>query len=146
VRYHIDLFFHFFVKNRVVFSFYLPFANSKKEFTFEREIESIIDNDNDMEALTIRQLYDRKIREDGDKLYKKEVRRHQKTESRMRESENLRQEEARMRQEEARMRQEKLAISVVKLDKQGFSPESIADVLLESLETVQEIIKRDPSV
>jgi hypothetical protein len=125
---------------------YLPFANSKKELTFEREIESIIDNDNDMEALTIRQLYDRKIREDGVKLYKKEVRRHQKTESRMRETENLRQEEARMRQEEARMRQEKLAISVVKLHKQGFSPESIADVLLESLETVQEIIKRDPSV
>jgi hypothetical protein len=163
VRYHVDLFFHFFVKNEEISSLnpiYLPFANSKKELTFEREIESIIDNDNDMEALTIRQLYDRKIREDGDKRYKKEVRRHQKTESRMRESENLRQEEARMRQEEARMRQEearmrqeearmrqeKLAFSVVKLHKQGFSAESIADVLLEPLETVQEIIKRDSSV
>ncbi len=118
---------------------YLPFANSKKELTFDREIESIIDKDNDMEALTIRQLYDRKIREDGDKLYKKELRRHQKTESRL-------QEEARMRQEEARMRQEKLAISVIKLHNQGFSPESIADVLLESLETVQVIINRHPSV
>jgi hypothetical protein len=121
---------------------YLPFANSKKELTFDREIESIIDNDNDMEALTIRQLYDRKIREDGDKLYKKEVRRHKKTESRMYEIEHLRQEEARMRQEEARKQQEKLAISVVKLHKQGFSPESIADVLLESLTTVQDIINR----
>jgi hypothetical protein len=135
---------------------YLPFGNSKKELTFEREIESIIDNDNDMEALTIRQLYDRKIREDGDKLYKKELRRHQKTESRLNEIEQLRQEEARMRQEEARMRQEearmrqeearkqqeKLAFSVVKLHKQGFSAESIADVLLESLATVQDIINR----
>jgi IS30 family transposase len=134
----------------------MSFGNSKKELTFEREIELIIDNDNDMEALTIRQLYDRKIREDGDKLYKKEVRRHKKTESRMYEIEHLRQEEARMRQEEARMRQEeaqmrqeearkqqeKLAISIVKLHKQGFSPESIADVLLESLSTVQEIINR----
>jgi hypothetical protein len=127
----------------------LPFGNSKKELTFEREIELIIDNDNDMEALTIRQLYDRKIREDGDKLYKKELRRHQKTESRLNEIEQLRQEEARMRQEEARMRQEearkqqeKLAISVVKLHKQGFSAESIADVLLESLATVQDIINR----
>jgi hypothetical protein len=127
----------------------LPFGNSKKELTFEREIELIIDNDNDMEALTIRQLYDRKIREDGDKLYKKELRRHQKTESRLNEIEQLRQEEARMRQEEARMRQEearkqqeKLAFSVVKLHKQGFSAESIADVLLESLATVQDIINR----
>ena len=118
---------------------YLPFVNSKKELTFEREIESIIDKDNDMEALTIRQLYDRKIREDGDKLYKKELRRHQKTENRL-------QEEARMRQEEVRMRQEKLVISVVKLHNQGFSPESIADVLLESLETVQTIISRQTSV
>jgi hypothetical protein len=118
---------------------YLPFGNSKKELTFELEIESIIDKNNDMEALTIRQLYDRKIREDGEKLYKKEVRRHKKTESRMLE-------EVRMRREEARMRQEKLAISVVKLHKQGFSPESIADVLLESLETVQEIINSHPSV
>jgi actin-related protein len=137
-----DLFFHFFVKNKDVVSLnsiYLPFANSKKELTFERETESIIDNDNDMEALTIRQLYDRKIREDGDKLYKKELKRHQKTESRL-------QEEARMRQEEARMRQEKLAISVTKLHNQGFSPESIADVLLESLDIVQGIIERDPSV
>jgi hypothetical protein len=133
-----DFFLHFFVKNRMTASLnsiYLPFANSKKELTFDREIESIIDNDNDMEALTIRQLYDRKIREDGDKLYKKEVRRHKKTESRMYEIEHL-------RQEEARKQQEKLAISVVKLHKQGFSPESIADVLLESLTTVQEIINR----
>jgi actin-related protein len=125
---------------------YLPFANSKKELTFDREIELIIDKDNDMEALTIRQLYDRKIREDGDKLYKKELRRHQKTESRLQEEARMLQEETRMRQEEARMRQEKLAISVIKLHNQGFSPESIADVLLESLETVQVIINRHPSV
>jgi hypothetical protein len=141
----VDFFLHFFVKNKLITSLnsiYLPFANSKKELTFEREIESIIDNDNDMEALTIRQLYDRKIREDGDKLYKKEVRRHQKTESRLNEIEQLRQEEARMRQEEARKQQEKLAFSVVKLHKQGFSAESIADVLLESLATVQDIINR----
>jgi actin-related protein len=124
----------------------LPFANSKKELTFDREIESIIDNDNDMEALTIRQLYDRKIREDGDKLYKKELKRHQKTESRLQEEARMRQEEARMRQEEARMRQEKLGVSVVKLHNQGFSAESIADVLLESLETVKVIIKKSFSV
>lgn len=141
---------------------YLPFANSKKEPIFEREIESIIDkdSDNDMEALTIRQLYERKVREDGEKLYKQELRKHQKTvtkhkesermrqeEARMRQEEaRMRQEEARMRQEEARMRQEKLAITVVKLHRQGFSPENIADVLLESLDTIQAIIKSIPSV
>ena len=103
---------------------YLPFVNSKKELTFEREIESIIDKDNDMEALTIRQLYDRKIREDGEKLYKKEFRLRQKAEIKHKESEKLRQEEARMRQEEARMRQEKLAISIIKLYNQGFSPKT----------------------
>jgi ATP/maltotriose-dependent transcriptional regulator MalT len=106
-----------------------------------------------MEALTIRQLYERKVREDGEKLYKQEFRKRQKAEIKHKESEKLRQEEARMRQEEARMRQEearmrqeKLAISVVKLHNQGLSSENIADVLLESLETVKEIIKRDPSV
>jgi DNA primase len=146
---------------------YLPFANSKKEPIFEREIESLIDNDNDMEALTIRQLYDRKIREDGQKLYKQELRKHQKTEIKHKESEKLRQEEARMRQEEARMRQEearmrqeearmrqeeaqirqeKLAITVVKLYSEGFSPERISDVLLEPLEIIQGIICSTPSV
>jgi IS30 family transposase len=68
-------------------------------------------------------------------------------EERMRQEEaRMRQEEARMRQEEARMRQEKLAISVVKLYSEGFSPERIADVLLERLETIQGIISNTPSV
>jgi hypothetical protein len=114
----------------------LPFADSKKELTFVEEIESFIDNDNDMEALTIRQLYERKIREDGEKLYKKELRRHQKTESR-------RQEEARMRQEEARLRQEAesgLISLAFQLHNQGVSVEKIAEMMAKPVEFVQKII------
>jgi hypothetical protein len=133
---------------------YLPFANSEKELTFEREIESFIDNDNDMETLTIRQIYDRKIREDGDKRYKKELKLRQKTEmllqeeARMRQEEaRARQEEAQARQEEARARQEKLAAIVLKLHKQGVSDESIADTLLEPLSMIKAIIRHNtPSV
>jgi hypothetical protein len=115
---------------------YLPFANSEKELTFDLEIESIIDKDNDMEALTIRQLYDRKIREDGEKLYKKEVRKHQKTESR-------RQEEAKMRQEEAKMRQEAesgLMSIALQLYKQGTSVERIAEMMAKPVAFVQKLI------
>jgi hypothetical protein len=119
---------------------YLPFANSKKELTFEREIESFIDKNDNMETLTIRQIYDRKIREDGEKLYKKELKKHQKTEK-------MRQEEARMRQEEARMRQEKLAAVVIKLHEQGVTAESIADIQIEPLSLIKEIIRQNtPSV
>jgi hypothetical protein len=125
---------------------YLPFVNSEKELTFDQEIESLIDKSNDMEALTIRQLYDRKIREDGEKRYKKEVRRHQKTEKMHQEAEKLRQEEARMRQEEARMRQEKLAAVVMKSHRQGLSAEAIADMQLEPLSLIQAIIHSIPSV
>jgi hypothetical protein len=112
---------------------YLPFANPEKELTFEREIELFIDKDDDMETLTIRQIYDRKIREDGEKLYKKELKKHQKTEK--------------MRQEEARMRQEKLAAIVMKFHEQGFSAESIADMQIEPLSLIKEIIRQNtPSV
>ena len=115
---------------------YLPFADSKKELTFVEEIESFIDNDNDMEALTIRQLYERKIREDGDKLYKLEVRKHQRTESR-------RQEEAKMRQEEARLRQEAesgLISLAFQLHSQGVSVEKIAEMMTKPVEFVQKLI------
>jgi hypothetical protein len=111
---------------------YLPFENPEKELTFELEIESFIDKDDDMEALTIRQIYERKIREDGEKLYKKELKKHQKTEK--------------MRQEEARMRQEKLAAIVIKLHQEGFSAEKIADMQLEPLSLIQAIIHSNPSV
>jgi hypothetical protein len=126
---------------------YLPFENSEKELTFEREIESFIDKDDDMETLTIRQIYDRKIREDGEKLYRKELRKHQKTEKMLQEEAQARQEEARMRQEEARMRQEKLAAIVMKSHEQGVSAESIADMLIEPLSMIKEIIRHNtPSV
>jgi hypothetical protein len=136
---------------------YLPFANSKKEPIFEREIESLIDKDNDMEALTIRQLYERKIREDGEKLYKTEVRKHLKTESRRQEAVKMRQEEAKMRQEEAKMRQEEakmrqeearlrleaesgLMSLAFQLHNQGISIEKIAEMMTKPVEFVQKLI------
>jgi hypothetical protein len=129
---------------------YLPFANPEKEVTFDLEIESIIDKEKDMEALTIRQLYDRKIREDGEKLYKKELRRHQKTESRRQEAEKMRQEEAKMRQEEARLRLEEARLRLeaesglmslaFQLHRQGISIEKIAEMMTKPVEFVQKLI------
>jgi hypothetical protein len=108
----------------------------EKEITFDLEIESIIDKEKDMEALTIRQLYDRKIREDGEKLYKKELRRHPKTES-------LRQEAEKMRQEEARLRLEAesgLMSLAFQLHSQGISIEKIAEMMTKPVEFVQQLI------
>jgi hypothetical protein len=129
---------------------YLPFADSEKEPTFEREIDLFIDKEDNMEALTIRQLYDRKIREDGHKLFKKEEKLRKFAETRTREAENrakeearMRQEEARMRQEEARMRQEvenRLAAISLQLHSQGSSVEKIAEMMATSVAVVQKII------
>jgi hypothetical protein len=129
---------------------YLPFADSKKELTFVEEIESFIDNDNDMEALTIRQLYERKIREDGEKLYQKEFKLRQKAEFKHKEAEKMRQEEAKMRQEEAKMRQEEamlrqeaesgLVSLAFQLHSQGFSVEKIAEMMTKPVEFVQKLI------
>jgi hypothetical protein len=142
----------------------LPFADSEKEPTFEREIDLFIDKEDNMEALTIRQLYDRKIREDGHKLFKKEEKLRKFAETRTREAENrakeearmrqeearmrqeearMRQEEARMRQEEARMRQEvedRLAAISLQLYSQGTSVERIAEMMATSVAVVQKII------
>jgi septin family protein len=136
---------------------YLPFADSEKEPTFEREIDLFIDKEDNMEALTIRQLYDRKIREDGHKRFKKEEKlrkfaetRTQEAEYRAKEEARMRQEEARMRQEEARMRQEearmrqevedRLAAISLQLYSQGTSVERIAEMMATSVAVVQKII------
>jgi hypothetical protein len=143
---------------------YLPFANSEKEPTFEREIDLFIDKEDNMEALTIRQLYDRKIREDGHKLFKKEERLRKAAEMRSKEEARMRQEEARMRQEEARMRQEEarmrqeearmrqeeaqrrqeaengLMALCFQLHRQGTSIEKIAEMMAKPIAYVQEII------
>jgi hypothetical protein len=119
------------------------FANSEKEPTFEREIDLFIDKEDNMEALTIRQLYDRKIREDGHKLFKKEERLRKAAEMRSKENARMLHEEARMRQEEARKRQEAesgLMSILLQLYSQGTSVEKIAEMMGKSVEFVQGII------
>jgi hypothetical protein len=54
-------------------SIYLPFKKPEKEITFDREIESLIDKEKNMGTATIRELYDRKIREDERKMARKEL-------------------------------------------------------------------------
>jgi hypothetical protein len=122
---------------------YLPFADSEKEPTFEREIDLFIDKEDNMEALTIRQLYDRKIREDGYKRFKKEEKLRKVAENRHQEAERMRQEEARMRQEEARMRQEAengLMSIALQLHSQDMSVEKIAEMMAKPVAYVQKII------
>jgi hypothetical protein len=133
------------------------FANSEKEPTFEREIDLFIDKEDNMEALTIRQLYDRKIREDGHKLFKKEERLRKAAEMRSKEEARMRQEEARMRQEEARMRQEEarmrqeeakmrqeaesgLMSIALQLHSQGMLVGTIAEMMSKPIAYVQKII------
>jgi hypothetical protein len=144
---------------------YLPFYNSEKGSTFEQNIESLVFNDNnDMEATTIRELYIQRVKEQELKLTKEikrikaihEVERQEEArmrqeEARMRQEEaRMRQEEARMRQEEARMRQEeahkrqeaenKLKTAILSCFTQGFSAEKIAEMFAQPLVFVQQII------
>ena len=135
---------------------YLPFKNKEKEFTFDLEIESIIDKEKDMEALTISDIRHRILKED----IQKANRAAQKLEKRMLEGERMRQEEAQMRQEEARMRQEearmrqeearmrqaaelKLEMLIRKLHSQGMSVESIAELMYQPAAFVQDILDKN---
>jgi hypothetical protein len=108
---------------------YLPFKNPEKEHTFEREIDLFIDKDNDMEATTIRQLYDRKIREDGQKLFKKEQKLRQEAESKRQEAESKRREA-----------ESGLTAIALQLHKEGVSVEKIAEMMSKSVEFVQNLI------
>jgi hypothetical protein len=130
---------------------YLPFYNSEKASTFEQNIESLVFNDNnDMEATTIRELYIQRAKEQELKLTKeikriKAVRQEERQEeARMRQEEaRMRQEEARMRQEEARMRQEaedKLKVAILSCYNQGFSADKIAIMFSQPLNFIQQII------
>ena len=125
---------------------YLPFKKLEKETTFDLEIESLIDKDKNMEAMTIRQLYDRHIREVERKIAQKEVRKTQralaKTELRRQQEARLRQEEARLHQEEARLHQETLAAVIFGLHNQGFSVENIAKTMSKPLDFVQVVLDK----
>ena len=86
---------------------YLPFHNSEKASTFEESIESLVFNDDVMEATTIRELYIQRVREHDRKIADKKIKSIQQKELLLRQEESrMRQEESRMRQEESRMRQE----------------------------------------
>ncbi len=115
---------------------YLPFGNKEKSATFERELDLLIDKDNDMEAVTIREFYFRKVRDTAQKEIKVQ-RKIAEKEARMR------QEEARMRQEEAQRREEaerKLIEVMLELHNEGFSIEKIATLMRQSQDFVQKII------
>jgi 23S rRNA pseudoU1915 N3-methylase RlmH len=96
-----------------------------------------------MEATTIRDLYIKRVREQEQKFAQKEInniRQERQEEARMR------QEEARMRQEEARMRQEaekKMVAAIINCSKQGLSAEQIADLLLQPLDVINDVIKNN---
>lgn len=126
---------------------YLPFKNKEKESTFDREIDSIINQGDNMEAITMRDIRDRIIREDERRIAKKEINRERriakKAEERRQALEVQRQEEARMRQEEARMRQaaeQSIEILIRKLHAQGASVESIAEAMSKPVAFVQNIV------
>jgi hypothetical protein len=159
------------VENKVIYALldfiniYLPFYNSEKGSTFEQNIESLVFNDNnDMEATTIRELYIQRAKEQESKLTKeikrikaiREVERQEEArmrqeEARMRQEEaRMRQEETRMRQEETRMRQEearkrqeaenRLKTAILNFYNQGFSVDKIAEMFAQPLEFIQQII------
>ncbi len=109
---------------------YLPFKNSEKEVIFDREIDLIIDKNKNMEATIFRELFIQRVRDYEQKIAQKEIKKATK----------LQQEEARMRQEEARKHKQKMAAIVLSLHKQGYSAETIADIVAESVEFVQLII------
>jgi hypothetical protein len=116
---------------------YLPFANPENDRTFEHDIENFIDKNNDMETATIRELYIQKVREYERKIAKKELQK----EAKLRQEEaKLRQEEAKLRQEEASKHREKISVIVLRLHGQGYSIDTIADIVAESTDSVQHII------
>jgi hypothetical protein len=149
---------------------YLPFKKPEKELTFDREIESIIDKEKNMGAPTIRDLYDRKIREDERKMARKELLKMQRaakatqeklekaakatqeklekaakaTQEKLEKAAKATQEkleaERLSRQEEARLHQDKLKAVVLNLHNQGISAKAIADMLLEPIALVKKII------
>jgi hypothetical protein len=139
---------------------YLPFKKLEKETTFDLEIESLIDKDKNMEATTIRELYDRHRNELWRKITQKEARKEarkevrkqvqeqvQKTQKelalaqkRHQEEARLHQEEARLHQEEARLHHETLVTVITGLHNQGFSAENIAKTMSKPVDFVQGIL------
>ncbi len=129
---------------------YLPFANSEKEPTFELEIDSLIDKNNNMEPITMRQIRERVVLERSLEPLKKEQRLHKLTEMKWQKEAEMRQKEAEMQQKEAEMRQEEaqkrqeaesgLTALSLQLHNQGTSVEKIAEMMGRPVEFVQEII------
>jgi hypothetical protein len=132
---------------------YLPFKKLEKETTFDLEIESLIDKDKNMEATTIRELYDRHRNELWRKITQKEARKEarkevrkqvqeqvQKTQKELALAQKRHQEEARLHQEEARLHHETLVTVITGLHNQGFSAENIAKTMSKPVDFVQGIL------
>lgn len=122
---------------------YLPFKNPKKELTFDRELDLLIDKNREMEVMSIRQRYDNNVKIRIERLEKK----IENVEVRRQNAELQRQEEARLRQEEMRLRQEserKLLLAIHNLYGQGMSVEMIANIMSQSVDFVQAIIDEKP--
>ncbi len=128
---------------------YLPFKNKEKEHTFDLKIDSIINKNDGMGAPTMRDMRDRRIREDERRIAQKEINRERriarKAEKQQVILEQQRQEEARMRQEEARMRQaaeQSIEILIRQLHAQGASVKSIAEAMSKPTAFVRKIIDK----
>jgi hypothetical protein len=112
---------------------YLPFQDSEKAITFEQEIDSFIDKEEKMGTTTIRELYMQKAEEEMLKIEVRERLKLQKAEKRI-------EEEAKLRQEEAKSHAQKLRTIVLRMHNHGSSVATIADIVVEDIETVQSII------
>lgn len=102
-----------------------------------------------MEAITMRDIRDRIIREDERRIAKKEINRERriakKAEERRQALEVQRQDEARLRQDEARLRQaaeQKIETLIRTLYNQGVAVESIAQTVDMSVASIQNIIDK----
>ena len=113
---------------------YLPFADKEKESIFEREIDLLIDKNINMEPMTIREYYVDKVERKIERLEKKA----QKLET-------LSQEEARLRKESelrSRESEDRLTLAIRSLYAQGMSVETIANLMAQPIDFVQDILDK----
>jgi hypothetical protein len=123
---------------------YLPFGDKEKSTTFERELDLLIDKENDMTPLTMQDLRYRHIREQERWIARKEFKEEFKEELKAaKEERKVAKQEARMRQEEVQRREEaerKLIDVMLELHNEGFSIEKIATMMRQSQDAVKKVI------
>jgi hypothetical protein len=123
---------------------YLPFVNPEKEPIFVERIDKLINNDTIMEALTIHQFIEKKLRAEADKRVKRaEYRANKKANERVANA-------AVMAKLEGKLEGKLEVESLLKIEQQktvrnlhakGFSVEDISDVMMKPMEFVLEALE-----